>query len=637
MARHIVDALFSAKPVRDPVLFTGGVAKNQAVAEHIARLSGKELVRETVNSGAAGAALCLLEDDGARGATPFRSVDEIVRTEPRSKVYAFPPLELIRSAYPDSPAVEEHRFTPSEEDFSNPVEVEVYEEWPKGAALETLLGIDVGSTSTKLALVTPRRRVVAGFYTRTAGNPIRAVRNLFAAVEETARRGAASFKITGAAVTGAGRKLAGRIVGADLLVDEITAHARAACELQPDADTIIEIGGQDSKFTTLSGGRVTFCNMNTVCAAGTGSFIEEQAQKLDCPLSEYAGRTLHSRAPMASDRCTVFMERDINHLLTEGYSREEILATVLHSIAENYLNKVATEKHIGNTICFQGATARNKALVAAFEQRLGKPIHVSRFCHLTGAIGAALSLADNGAGATRFRGIEVFRHPVPMRVETCSLCTNHCKITVAEVEGETVASGFLCGRDYDVQTPLSANRSGFSPLKERKRAFHFERHQADGTFPVVGLPASLHLADDLEFWQVFFGALSIPTITSEGNLEPVKSGKAVTQVEFCAPMTALHADVSYLLSKADYVFLPFYLEKKTREKAIRREYCYYTQYAPALAARACADTAKELDRVLTPLVYYLYGSIHTRLQLFSTLKGIVSPGRLGLMDVHRGF
>ena len=175
----------------------------------------------------------------------------------------------------------------------------------------------------------------------------------------------------------------------------------------------------DSKFTTLKDGRVNFCLMNTVCAAGTGSFIEEQAQKLDCPLTEYAGRALNSPSPLASNRCTVFMERDINHLLFDGYSPNEILATVLHSIAENYLGKVAAEKHIGSVICFQGATAKNPALVAAFEQRLGKPIHVSRFCHLTGAIGAARVLADAGHRATRFRGLDLWRRTIPTQVEIC--------------------------------------------------------------------------------------------------------------------------------------------------------------------------------------------------------------------------
>ena len=176
-------------------------------------------------------------------------------------------------------------------------------------------------------------------------------------------------------------------MGADLVVDEITAHARAACEIDPEVDTIIEIGGQDSKFTTLKNGAVTFSVMNKVCAAGTGSFIEEQARKLGCPLADYSARVEHRPSPMASDRCTVFMERDINHYLSEGYTVDEVLAAVLHSVRENYLTKVAVEAGIGNTISFQGATAKNRALVAAFEQRLNKPIHVSRYCHLTGALG----------------------------------------------------------------------------------------------------------------------------------------------------------------------------------------------------------------------------------------------------------
>lgn len=636
VARHIVDALFSTRPVREPILFTGGVSRNRAVAGHIARLSGMELICERLVCSAAGAALCLLEEDGIRTiAPPFRSIEEIVCTGRRSKVYAFPPLELKRSAYPESAGTDEYRFAPTESNRSNPVEVEVYPEWPEGAPWEGLLGIDVGSTSTKLVLVGEKGQVAAGFYTRTAGNPIQAVQNLFAAVEDAAHRRLVSVKITGVAATGAGRKLAGRIVGADLVVDEITAHARAAVELQPDVDTIIEIGGQDSKFTTLTDGRVSFCNMNTVCAAGTGSFIEEQAQKLDCPLTEYAGRALHSPAPLASDRCTVFMERDINHLLSEGYSREEILATVLHSIAENYLNKVATEKHIGNVVCFQGATARNKALVAAFEERLGKPLHVSRFCHLTGAIGAALTLADGGRNAvSTFRGLGLARQSIPMQMETCSICANHCKITVAEVGGEKVASGFLCGRDYDALSRASDNRSGFNLLGERRRAFHFPKPEAEKTAPVVGLPAALHLMDDLEFWQFFFASLSLPTVTSEANREPVKSGKGLARVEFCAPLTALHADVAHLLSVADYVFLPFYLEQKKEGKTVRREYCYYTQYSPALAAHACTGSPSRRARVLTPLVHYLYGSLHTQVQLYRMLKSI-APDRIRFIDIRR--
>ena len=141
---------------------------------------------------------------------------------------------------------------------------------------------------------------------------------------------------------------------------------------------------------------VTFSIMNQVCAAGTGSFIEEQAKKLGCPLVEYSSRAEGCAAPLSSDRCTVFMERDLNYYLSEGFSVNEVLASVLHSVRDNYLTKVAIEKNIGERVFFQGATAKNRALVAAFEQRLGRPIMVSKFCHLTGAMGVALHLHDRG-------------------------------------------------------------------------------------------------------------------------------------------------------------------------------------------------------------------------------------------------
>lgn len=186
-----------------------------------------------------------------------------------------------------------------------------------------------------------------------------------------------------------------------------------------------------------------------VCAAGTGSFIEEQAKKLNCPLSEYADRASKASSPLTSDRCTVFMERDLNHYLNEGFGKNEMLASVLHSIRENYLTKVGVTANIGEKIFFQGATAKNRALVAAFEQKLQKPIMVSKFCHLTGALGVALELHDNHAAHSSFRGLELWKQDIPIRTEVCELCTNHCKLKIAEIGNETEAYGFLCGRDYE--------------------------------------------------------------------------------------------------------------------------------------------------------------------------------------------
>jgi len=442
------------------------------------------------------------------------------------------------------------------------------------------------------------------------------------------------LRIIGAATTGSGRKFAGKIIGADIVIDEITAHARAACEIDPDVDTIIEIGGQDSKFTTLKNGRVTFSIMNNVCAAGTGSFIEEQARKLGCPLADYSSRAEGQRSPIVSDRCTVFMERDMNHYLSEGYTVDEVLASVLHAIRENYLTKVAIEGNIGNTILFQGATAKNRALVAAFEQRLQKPIHVSRYCHLTGALGAALSLRDQGIRKTGFRGIALHNKSIRVTSEVCELCTNHCKITVADVGGEKVAFGFLCGREYDTKRYVNQNPSGFDLLKERKRIFASKSVPEVSEAITIGLPAALHIHEDLPFWKKFFDELYIRTVTSENYTDALKEGKHIANAEFCAPMAALHGHVRYLMDRSDYVFLPFYLERKAARKGVRRQYCYYTQFSPSLIS--VLDDGKAGEKLLTPLVHSLHGSIRTKIELHSMLKSITGS-RIGFLDVSRAY
>ncbi|MBI4776385.1 MAG: hypothetical protein HY788_19780 [Deltaproteobacteria bacterium] len=390
LAKNIVDMLALDREPFNPVLFTGGVSGNRAVVRHIASISGKEIiVDETGVYGAIGAAFLLVDEGVGENVAPFKTADDLLGPETVPKKYFHDRLELTLSQYPEFGGLEKYEYAAVDTGVSCPVEVDIYETLTPASDYEVILGVDVGSTSTKAVLLNPDRRVLAGFYTATAGRPVAAVQRLFSSMDDMAEKRNIGLRMMGAATTGSGRKFAGKIIGADIVVDEITAHARAACEIDPDVDTIIEIGGQDSKFTTLKDGRVTFSIMNNVCAAGTGSFIEEQARTLGCPLAEYSSRTEGQKSPIVSDRCTVFMERDMNHYLSEGYTVDEVLASVLHAIRENYLTKVAIEGSIGNTVFFQGATAKNRALVAAFEQRLQKPIHVSKYCHLTGAWGAA--------------------------------------------------------------------------------------------------------------------------------------------------------------------------------------------------------------------------------------------------------
>jgi len=617
LAKNIADTLVTDEAPPEPIVLAGGVARNEAVVHHLKHLLSAPIHTGELSHiyGAYGAALVQLErmENAAEDDLEHRSrtadtlpqsegteaAAALVEGEEREKEYFFKPLSLELTDYPDFSGEESYVYSAREE--KKPVEVEIYTRLARETELHAILGIDIGSTSTKAVLYAApsdgeqEGTVYAGFYTRTSGKPLEAVKAIFETAEAAADDHRLNLRITGAATTGSGRKFVGKVIGADTVVDEITAHARAAYELNPEIDTIIEIGGQDSKFTTMRDGMVTYCQMNTICAAGTGSFIEEQADKLGVPLSEYADRAEGRPAPLTSDRCTVFMERDINHYLNKNYSVNELLSAALFSVRENYLQKVATEAHIGERVCFQGATAKNRALVAAFEQKLGRPLFVSKYCHLTGALGAAIITAEEHAGASTFRGLALHREETPVRSETCELCTNHCRLRIAEVRGEIEAFGFLCGRDYDTKKYVNRNTSGFDLLKSRRRAFALQeetkrtREQIPAGRRLLGLPSGLHMAEELPLWKTFFAELEIPTVTSEHCSQPIKEGKGITGAEFCAPMTAYHGHAAYLAERAELLFLPVYIEGRKRKDEDKqdRKLCYYTQYSsPVVSAIA---------------------------------------------------
>ena len=635
MAKNICDTVFSNIDIPAPLLLAGGVARNGAVARHIGALAGiVPVVDDRAHLyGAMGAALTALESARTGPRLPSANARDIIRAERETeRAYHYPALDCALTRYPDFASWRRFEYAPRRIPGAAPIEIDIYRPLAAGERLRVFLGIDIGSTSTKAAVVLADREMLAGLYTRTAGRPLEAVQAIFEALETIGDEHGVRFDVAGAGTTGSGRKFIGGIIGADLVLDEISAHARAACELDPAVDTIIEIGGQDAKFTTLRDGTVTFSVMNTVCAAGTGSFIEEQAAKLGCALADFARRAAGQCAPLSSDRCTVFMERDLNHYLAEGFAVDEVLASVLHSVRDNYLLKVAVEGAIGRRIFFQGATAKNRALVAAFEQRLGKPITVSPYCHLTGAYGAALTLIDSGAAETTFRGIGLHREEIPVRSEACDLCANHCKLKCAEVAGETVAYGFLCGRDYATNAFVSRNASGFDLIKERATAFARKkrpsRHAA-----TVGIPAALYLAEELPLWKMFFDELGIPTVTSEHYRDALKTGKRHTGAEFCAPIAAFHGHVMHLADKADYLFVPTYLEARNSAGDGRRQYCYYTQFMPPLIA-----SIKGFDpaRIVSPLVNSIHGALHQKVQLYKAVKTITG-GATGFLEVSAAY
>ncbi len=628
LARNVIDTLIPDQNIRTPLILAGGVSMNQAVVKHFQNLlEVKPVVGKYSHLyGAIGAAVLYLEEAQPQK-LKIKSWDDVFIDEQKEKIYGYPPLELSLSDYPDYITSESYFYTPQRNCAG--IEIDIYS--PLKKKQEVYLGIDIGSTSTKAVLINESNNVLIGLYTSTAGQPVQAIQALFEGIEDISRRHNCNFLFKGVGTTGSGRKFIGRIINADLMIDEITAHARAAYELNREVDTIIEIGGQDAKFTNMTNGMVTSSVMNNVCAAGTGSFIEEQAIKLGVKLTEYAGRALNTPSPISSDRCTVFMERDINNYLTEGYTIDEVLASVLHSVCENYLAKVAVEANIGTRICFQGATARNKALVAAFEYRLKKPIFVSRFCHLTGALGSALILAENKVNDSSFRGLALHKEAIPVQNEICELCNNNCKINKITVQGEVVAFGFLCGRDYDTKQYVGPTKKRYDLIKERNTVFQLSKKRTPIKSPLkIGIPNALYLAEEMPLWKHFFKTLGVETVTGDNFKNAIKSGKKVAGAEFCAPMNAFFGHVQYLADKCDYIFLPVYLESREPKQDAYRYYCYYTQFAATLAAGIKSLHLK--NKAIMPVIDHR--SFTSKIELFMMLKPILTTSYWEIFNAY---
>ncbi|MDR3682314.1 MAG: acyl-CoA dehydratase activase [Geothrix sp.] len=644
LAATVVDALFSGGAVPTPIVLAGGVAQNAAVVRHLTALIGSDLVVDPWAHvyGAQGAALLLLAQiTGAGGEAPpspepldLHRPGDLLLEEHGGRTYAHGPIDRDLPDYPDFRGIERYLFEPRVVREAEPVEVDIYRAVPPGTRSRLFLGLDIGSTSTKAVLLDEAREVVAGFYTRTTGRPLLATQALFEAIQSWGDGRTLELAFAGVGTTGAGRKFMAAIIGADLVIDEISAHARAAFDLDPEVDTILEIGGQDAKFTTLKNGMVTSAVMNTVCAAGTGTFIEEQARRLHTPLAEISAKVGSVRSPRSSDRCTVFMQRDINHLIASGYSVPETLAAVLHSVRENYLRKVAQEGSIGQHICFQGATAKNRALVAAFAQNLDKPIRVSRYCHLTGALGVALMLAEEALEASKFKGLGLFRAQIPITQETCDLCANACRILVADVAGDKAAYGFLCGRDYGVDHYVSKNTSGFDLLKARRKVPRPPDLAAERGHLTMGILSGLQFFEEADLWQTFFAELGVRTLTVPGRKEHIAAGKKVERAEFCAPMAILHAQAEELGRRADHLFVPLNLESTERQGDLRRQYCYYSQYAVTLIADL--ENGGLRKKCVTPVIARGLTTLQTRLNLLSALKPVLGED-LGFSEVSSAY
>jgi predicted CoA-substrate-specific enzyme activase len=310
------------------------------------------------------------------------------------------------------------------------------------------LGVDVGSVTTKFALLDHGYDLVAELYTRTEGRPVQVVQM---GLEQLARKMPPGFRVASVGVTGSARRLTGVLVGADVVKNEITAHAVAAASVVPQVRTVFEIGGQDSKLILLDDGIVTDFSMNSVCAAGTGSFLDQQAHRLNIPVEQIGPLALRSEQPVRiAGRCTVFAESDMVHKQQMGHQLEDILFGLCQALARNYLNNLALGKELGHPVVFQGGVAANAGMVRAFEEMLETQVLVPRHYEVMGAIGAAMLAHEHvsrDGGGTRFKGMEASQLEYTTRSFECQGCPNLCEVVEIRVVTDVLARwGGRCGK-----------------------------------------------------------------------------------------------------------------------------------------------------------------------------------------------
>ncbi len=317
----------------------------------------------------------------------------------------------------------------------------------EASAIKVYLGIDVGSVSTNIAVIDAQGSVLDTLYIRTQGRPIEAVQKGLKQIYERNPE----VIVKGVGTTGSGRKLTGVVVGADCIKNEITAHAVAAMHIVPNVQTILEMGGQDSKLILIRNGVVTDFAMNTVCAAGTGSFLDQQSARLSIPIDQFGDIALEATVPVRiAGRCAVFAESDMIHKQQLGHEMGDSLAGLCAAMVRNYLTNVAKGKQIIPKVFFQGGVAANVGMQRSFMETLGLPVHVPKHYDVMGAIGAAQlakETLESQGKPTAFCGLELLQSEFSTVSYLCQRCPNQCEIVEIWRDGSFLASwGSRCGR-----------------------------------------------------------------------------------------------------------------------------------------------------------------------------------------------
>jgi len=593
MARNFKSSVSMGKEFAKPIAFQGGVAANvgmvRAFREVLGCKDGELVIPRYFNcTGAIGAVLQMLDE---------------------GRDCSFESLEPLRR-YVSRPHAESERLGALKGDGYR-VEVSV-RSMPEGnGRIDAFLGVDVGSISTNVVVIDSDRNVIARRYLMTEGRPIEAVkRGLYEVGLEVGER----VRVRGCATTGSGRYLTGEFIGADVIKNEITTHARAAAEVDPSVDTIFEIGGQDAKYVSLANGAVVDFAMNKVCAAGTGSFLEEQAERLGLKIEqEFGAEALASKAPcQLGERCTVFMESDLTYHQQRGMPRGDLVGGLCYSIVYNYLNRVVEDRRVGERIFFQGGVAFNRGVKAAFESVLGKKILVPPHHDILGAVGAAIIAQESSNGKTGFRGFDLRDVSYELKTFECKSCSNRCEIHQVSIEGQKpLHYGSRCGRfDDDRKHKKGEHLPKLFAEREEALLGAYGKDRPDSAIGVkIGIPRAMTFFELYPLWKAFFTEIGCEVVLSEPtNKDIIRSGGDAMGTETCFPVAVAHGHVLDLMARGvDYIFVPSVISLEHEAQKVVHSYaCPLVQSLPYLL-RASLDFKPDGPELLAPILDFERG------------------------------
>ena len=528
---------------------------------------------------AMGAALCAADYAAAPFEDVLKKLEESVETT--TAVDTMPPLFNNQ---------EEYDAFCARHNANHPPEVDA-----KTYTGPAWLGIDAGSTTTKLALITADGGLLYTYYHSNEGNPVAIV---LEQLKEIYALCGDRIQIKGAAVTGYGEDLIKNAFSCDLGLVETMAHYKAAAHFRPDVDFIIDIGGQDMKCFKIRNGAVDSIMLNEACSSGCGSFIETFAKALGYNIADFSKLGLFTQKPVnLGSRCTVFMNSSVKQAQKDGASVADISAGLSTSIVKNAIYKViraASADDLGEHIVVQGGTFLNDAVLRAFEQELGRNVTRPTIAGLMGAFGAALAARDlhlDHSSLLTADDLAHFTHKA--RPATCGLCTNHCSLTVNSFDGgRRFVSGNRCSRPLGEEPSRQPDLMRYKYAKLRAMQGN---GAGDGSRGTMGIPFGLNMYENLPFWFTLLTHLNFRVVLSPESSRKLylKGQRTIPSDTVCYPAKLLHGHVEALVEAGvDSIFYPCMPYNFDEGKSDNNYNCPVVAYYPELLAANVPDLKK---------------------------------------------